>query len=205
MDSLISPLNVGESEQLNKALGMLKINPDLLNPKESYYDKHVMPDEFDKYNSPKHFNKKTNSYKVYQLKGEARPTIGPGVYLDDNALKLLGLNNIPKEGLEINKNKVDLIGRERFNNAVNSATKLLKGTKGEDAINLLAERIYQMGLPEISTWTNTLRLLREGKFKEAANESVRNRKGGKAKWVKQTGASRVNSFKKRLKNLQKGK
>ena len=62
-----------------------------------------------------------------------------------------------------------------------------------------------MGLPEISTWTNTLRLLREGKFKEAANESVRNRKGGKAKWVKQTGASRVNSFKKRLKNLQKGK
>ena len=205
MDSLISPLNVGESEQLNKALGMLKINPNLLNPEESYYDKHVMPDEFDKYNSPKHFNKKTNSYKVYQLKGEARPTIGPGVYLDDNALKLLGLNNIPKEGLEINKNKVDLIGRERFNNAVNSATKLLKGTKGEAAINLLAERIYQMGLPEISTWTNTLRLLREGKFKEAANESVRNRKGGKAKWVKQTGASRVNSFKKRLKNLQKGK
>ena len=124
----------------------------------------------------KYYNKNRGTYKVYQLEGEDRPTVGKGVFLDDPALEQLGLTEIPKEGVEIPAKIVDNISYNRWGDALKRATKELEGTKGSVATNALAEMIYQMGSGVVvprskKHFPETLRLLREGKIKEAQEEA----------------------------------
>tara|TARA_R110000764_G_scaffold233089_1_gene325802 strand:- start:45 stop:674 length:630 start_codon:yes stop_codon:yes gene_type:complete len=145
-------------------------------PVKGYFDKYVGPEELGSSDMKKYYNKDRGTYKVYQLEGEPRPTVGKGVFLNDPTLKQLGLTEIPKEGVEISAEIVDNISYNRWGDALKRATKELEGTKGSVATNALAEMIYQMGagvvLPNSKVhFPETLRLLKEGKIKEAQEEA----------------------------------
>ena len=147
-----------------------------VNPINKYFDSYVGPEELGSSDMKKYYNKDRGTYKVYTLKGEKRPTVGKGVYLDDQALGQLGLTEIPKEGVELPAQLVDNISYNRWENALKRATKELEGTKGSVATNALAEMIYQMGSGVVvpgseKHFPETLRLLREGKIKEAQEEA----------------------------------
>jgi hypothetical protein len=145
-------------------------------PVKDYFDKYVGPEELGSSDMKKYYNKDRGTYKVYQLEGEKRPTVGKGVYLDDQALEQLSLTEIPKEGVEIEAELVDTISYNRWRDALKRATKELEGTKGSVAANALAEMIYQMGSGVVvpgseKHFPETLRLLKEGKIKEAQEEA----------------------------------
>jgi len=155
------------------------------NPIKEYFDKYVGPEELGSSDMKKYYNKDRETYKVYQLPGESRPTVGKGVFLDDLALEQLGLAEIPKEGAEIPAKLVDNISYNRWGDAVRRATKELGGTKGSAATNALAEMIYQIGAGVVvpgseKHFEKTLRLLKEGKIKEAQKEAK------DSSWYRQT-------------------
>ena len=154
-------------------------------PVKEYFDKYVGPEELGSSDMKKYYNKDRGTYKVYQLAGEKRPTVGKGVFLDDPALEQLGLAEIPKEGVEIPAELVDNISYNRWGDALRRAKQELEGTKGSVAANALAEMIYQMGSGVVvpgseKHFPETLRLLKEGKIKEAQEEAK------DSKWYRQT-------------------
>ena len=146
------------------------------NPVREYFNKYVGPEELSRSDMKKYYNKDRDTYKVYQLKGEDRPTVGKGVYLDDQALKQLGLTQIPKKGQELPAQVVDALSYNRWGNALKKATEELGGTKGASATSALAEMIYQIGEGAVNPkskkyFKQTLSLLKQGKIKEAQEEA----------------------------------
>lgn len=168
-------LGLGQPQQGNGVLSAVAAMPKP-SPVKEYFDKHVGPEELGSSDMEKYYNKDRGTYIVYQLAGEERPTVGKGVLLDDPALEQLGLAEIPKEGVEIPAELVDTVGYNRWGDALRRAKQELEGTKGSVATNALAEMIYQMGAGVVvpsskKYFKETLRLLKEGKIKEAQEEA----------------------------------
>jgi hypothetical protein len=147
------------------------------NPVKDYFKNYVGHEELNDTDRSRTYDRNKNAFQVYQLKGEKRPTVGEGLFLDDAALKAIGLNKVPKVGTYIPAEKVNSLVSNRWANAYERASKELAGTKGESSIGPLAEMIFQMGAgvvnPKNKTkyFAKTLRLLKEGKVKEAQEEA----------------------------------
>jgi hypothetical protein len=73
-------LGLGQPQQgggvLSAVAGMPKPSP-----VKDYFDKYVGPEELGSSDMKKYYNKDRGTYKVYQLAGEKRPTVGKGVFL----------------------------------------------------------------------------------------------------------------------------
>lgn len=150
-----------------------------------YFNTYVGPEELGKSDKAKYYDKERNMYKVYQVGKEERPTVGMGVYLDDKALRELGIKKIPTEGSYISADAVDNLTQRRWVEAYEQATKELAGTKGESSIGPLSEMIYQMGAGVITPgskkyFKNTLKFLKQGKVEEAQKLAR------KSNWYRQT-------------------
>jgi hypothetical protein len=154
------------------------------NTNKDYFNLIVKPNEFNTefYKNPKYFDKASNEYVIY---GDTRKklTVGPGVLVDDAFKKLVGKENI-KVGDKFSSDLVDNLSQERWVNAIKDAEEL-SGFKDRRA-RPLAEMIYQMGKPKVKEFTKTLKLYKEGKFEEAAEEVLKNKSGGESDWLKQT-------------------
>ena len=152
-----------------------------------YFDKNVAGEELGESDRGKHYDEETDSYRVYQLKGEDRPTVGKGVYLNDAALKRLNLSEVPSVGQLIPANVIDQLAQNRWMAAVKRASRELTGTKGEKSIGPLAEMIYQMGSQVVTPGKNnkkyfgeTLKSLKLGNLEEAKKHAKN------STWYKQT-------------------
>tara|TARA_E500000305_G_scaffold19372_1_gene14461 strand:- start:234 stop:905 length:672 start_codon:yes stop_codon:yes gene_type:complete len=152
-----------------------------------YFDKNVAGEELGESDRGKYYDEETDSYRVYQLKGEDRPTVGKGVYLNDAALKRLNLSEVPSVGQLIPANVIDQLAQNRWMAAVKRASRELTGTKGEKSIGPLAEMIYQMGSQVVTPGKNnkkyfgeTLKSLKLGNLEEAKKHAKN------STWYKQT-------------------
>ena len=147
------------------------------NPVKDYFKKYVGHEELGDQDRSRTYDEKKNAFQVYQLKGEKRPTVGEGLFLDDNALKAMGLNKVPKVGTYLPAEKVNSLVSNRWVNAYQRAAKELSGTGGESSIGPLAEMIFQMGEGIVDPtnkrkyFGKTLKLLKKGKVKEAQKEA----------------------------------
>jgi hypothetical protein len=141
-----------------------------------YFNTYVGPEELGASDMKRLYDSKRDAYKVYHNKGEKRPTVGKGVFLDDDALKKLGLKKVPKVGEYLPAMDVDSVSQNRWVDAYQRATKKLAGTKGESSIGPLAEMIYQMGAGVVTPghkkhFPKTLKLLKQGKVQKAQEEA----------------------------------
>lgn len=174
--------NRGEPMPVNPA-GLLGVSPAQAAPRPDrnkvmdYFNTYVGPEELSTKDRSKQYDSRRDAYRVYKLKGESRPTVGMGVFLDDNALKNLNLKKVPKVGEYIPARDVDSVSQSRWADAYQRATKELAGTKGESSIGPLAEMIFQMGAGVVNPknkqkyFKETLRLLKEGKTSQAQREA----------------------------------
>lgn len=119
----------------------------------AYYQTYVQPEEFDlsKYSSPKHFDPKTNEYVAYKdTRGFL--TFGPGVLVNENLKRILGKNKL-KVGDKAPKSVIDAESMVRWNQSVKEA----EGLRGKTDSRLpVAEMIYQMSLPKVLAFKDTL-------------------------------------------------
>jgi len=118
-----------------------------------YYLKYVKPAEFgsDYYKNSKYFDSDTNQYVAYK-DSEGFLTFGPGVLVDDSLLKKLGKKKI-KEGDKVDQTLIDAESESRWRQAVKEA----KNIRGRTPSRLpVAEMIYQMGLPSVLKFKETL-------------------------------------------------
>jgi hypothetical protein len=142
-----------------------------------YFNTYVGPEELSARDRSRYYDSRRDAYKVYKLKGESRPTVGMGVFLNNDALKTLGLKKVPKVGEYLPARDVDSISQSRWVDAYQRATKELAGTKGESSIGPLAEMIFQMGAGVVNPkdkekyFKNTLKLLKQGKVSQAQQEA----------------------------------
>jgi hypothetical protein len=140
----------------------------------AYYQTYVQPEEFDlsKYSSPKHFDPKTNEYVAYNdTRGFL--TFGPGVLVNENLKRILGKNKL-KVGDKAPKSVIDAESMVRWNQSVKEA----EGLRGKTDSRLpVAEMIYQMGLPKVLTFKDTLGAVSPEAAETAALDS---------KWSRQT-------------------
>lgn len=146
-----------------------------------YFNTYVGPEELSARDRSRYYDSRRDAYKVYKLKGESRPTVGMGVFLNNDALKTLGLKKVPKVGEYLPARDVDSISQSRWVDAYQRATKELAGTKGESSIGPLAEMIFQMGAGVVNPkdketyFENTLKLLKQGKVREAQKEAKKSK------------------------------
>ena len=139
-----------------------------------YYLKYVKPAEFgsDYYKNSKYFDSDTNQYVAYK-DSEGFLTFGPGVLVDDSLLKKLGKKKI-KEGDKVDQTLIDAESESRWRQAVKEA----KNIRGRTPSRLpVAEMIYQMGLPSVLQFKETLA--------QTDPESAK-QKALKSDWAKQT-------------------
>ena len=140
----------------------------------AYYQTYVQPEEFDlsKYSSPKHFDPKTNEYVAYKdTRGFL--TFGPGVLVNENLKRILGKNKL-KVGDKAPKSVIDAESMVRWNQSVKEA----EGLRGKTDSRLpVAEMIYQMGLPKVLAFKDTLGAVSPEAAETAALDS---------KWSRQT-------------------
>jgi len=118
-----------------------------------YYLKYVKPAEFGStyYKNPKYFDSDTNQYVAYK-DSRGLLTLGPGVLVDNNLLKKLGKQSI-KEGDKVDQSIIDTESQNRWRQSVKEA----KDIRGQTPSRLpVAEMIYQMGLPSVLKFENTL-------------------------------------------------
>ena len=159
-----------------------------------YYSNEVVPEEFGEYNfnDPTKYNKDSDSYVVYpDTKG--KPTLGAGILVDKNFLKTIGKKKL-KIGDTVPKDIVESVGLTRWKNSIKEAKELLPNLS-EDQVLPLAEMVYQMGKPSVSKFSETLKLYRAGKFKEAANEAL------DSDWAKKDTSERAKRVAEKIKNL----
>jgi hypothetical protein len=118
-----------------------------------YYLKYVKPAEFgsEYYTNPKYFDSDTKQYVAYKdTRGFL--TFGPGVLVDNSLLKKLGKKTI-KEGDKVDQSLIDTESENRWQQAVKEAKKL----RGDTPSRLpIGEMIYQMGLPSVLKFKETL-------------------------------------------------
>ena len=140
----------------------------------AYYQTYVQPEEFDlsKYSSPKHFDPKTNEYVAYKdTRGFL--TFGPGVLVNENLKRILGKNKL-KVGDKAPKSVIDAESIVRWNQSVKEA----EGLRGKTDSRLpVAEMIYQMSLPKVLAFKDTLGAVSPEAAETAALDS---------KWSRQT-------------------
>lgn len=133
-----------------------------------YYLKYVKPAEFgsDYYKNSKYFDSDTNQYVAYK-DSEGFLTFGPGVLVDDSLLKKLGKKKI-EEGNKVDRALIDAESESRWRQAVKEAKELRGNTPSRLPIG---EMIYQMGLPRVLKFKETLAQIDPKAAKRKALES----------------------------------
>jgi GH24 family phage-related lysozyme (muramidase) len=159
-----------------------------------YYSNEVVPEEFGEYNfnDPTKYNKDSDSYVAY-LDTKGKLTLGAGILVNENFFKTTGKKKL-KVGDTVPKDIVESVGLTRWKNSIKESRELLPNLS-EDQVLPLAEMIYQMGKPSVSKFENTLKLYREGKFKEAADEALN------SNWAKKDTPNRAKRVAEKIKNL----
>jgi len=155
----------------------------------NYFTNNVKQEELGESDRQRLYVPETDKYKAYQVGKEERLTVGEGVYLDDNALKYLGLKRKDVvEGTEIDADLVNKLGSKRWNQAVKNSKKIL-GDKNS-SVGAFAEMIYQMGLPSAKGFDKTIKLLKKDtveSIEEAKREAKRGTEEGTlSKWYRET-------------------
>jgi predicted component of type VI protein secretion system len=118
---------------------------------KEYFEQYVRPEEFGSslYDSLKHFD--NGSYVAY-MDTRDNLTFGPGVLVDDRLKKLLGKKTV-KVGDKAPRGLIDRESLSRWDQSVASATSLRGLTESRYPV---AEMIYQMGLPKVLKFQDTL-------------------------------------------------
>lgn len=153
----------------------------------NYFTANVRPEELSASAEKKYSTKDGKNYISYYVERaddtvETTPTIGPGLLLTKERMKELGMK---KASDPVPKEKVDAMVVREWKKAIKDAETLLG--KKSAAIGPLSEMIYQMGLEKVKKFTETLKLLKDGNWEEAANEALRAQGGADlSKWAKQT-------------------
>jgi hypothetical protein len=134
-------------------------------------------------------------------------TYGPGVVKNQDLVNRYNRNFNTEYTLKdfppsIDLQFVDNVAMDRWRNSVNSAAKMVG--KDNPALLITAEMFYQLGNTGASEFTNTLSLIRDKKYKEAAKEAGRGKRGGPSLWSQQTPERFIN-WSNRLSSMQEGK
>ena len=154
----LPPIHGPQPTGILSALQGVTLTPEMKNL--NYYNTNVADEELGEFDRKRLYVPETNKYKAYQVGKEERLTVGEGVYLDDNALKYLGLKRKDVvEGTEIDADLVNKLGSKRWNQAVKNSKEILGDTNS--SVGAFAEMIYQMGLPSAKGFEDTIKLFKK--------------------------------------------
>jgi hypothetical protein len=176
----------------------------------NHFFNYVKPAELSpgtiKANPGKYITSGGTGYNVYK-DTVGVPTYGPGVAKDQDLVNRYNSNfstnytlkNFPPS---IDLQFVDNVAMDRWRNSVKAAANAVG--KDNPALLITAEMFYQLGNTQASEFVNTLSLIRDKKYKEAAIEAGRGKRGGPSLWSQQTPERFIN-WSNRLSSMQEGK